>query len=245
MYSILNPNVIYQDTSPDVTEHDIDVVSDMWDIDGREVYRGARDPRYTHANVYWLYNEDLERVGCSEHSKKDQADFRVLWFRESEFGTLLQEDWTIGESIWSYFPRHVFERAINEGWTNPRDLLERCLHSPVRVLTWQDVVQLPMVYSCSKCGTRSLHPIKCGTEKAVLEVPDQSKVYFIDSDLMVHVPPKNSRIWFRMRQQHGDGSPSQEQSQQAPEQAQAHSESPPHVAPPLAVAPHPQPQHSS
>ncbi len=97
MYSILNPNVVYQDTSPDVTEHDIDVVSDLWDIDGREVYRGARDPRYTHANVYWLYNEDLERVGCAEHNKKDQADFRVLWFRESEFGTLLQEDWTIGD----------------------------------------------------------------------------------------------------------------------------------------------------
>lgn len=215
MYSILNPNVVYQDTSPDVTEHDIDVVSDLWDIDGREVYRGARDPRYTHANVYWLYNEDLERVGCAEHNKKDQADFRVLWFRESEFGTLLQEDWTIGETVWSHFPRQVFERAINEGWTNPKDLLERCLYGPVRVFTWQDVVQLPVVYACSKCRLKSLQPIKCSTEKAVVEVPDRSKVYFIDSDLMVHIPPKDSRVWLRMHQQHGDDSLSQVQAQES------------------------------
>lgn len=227
MYSVLNPKVIYHDTSPDVTEHDIDVMSDLWEIDGHEVYRGARDPRYTHANVYWLYNEDLERVGCSEHSRKDQADFRVLWFRESEFGTLLQEDWTLGETIWSYFPRQVFERAINEGWATPKDLLERCLYGPVRVFTWQDVVQRPLMYTCSKCRLRSLHPTKCSTEKVVVDVPDRSKVYFIDSDMMVHIPPKNSRVWFTMHQEHDGGSPSQAQeSESVQAQAQEQSASP-------------------
>ena len=68
MNSILDPNVVYEDISADVTEHDIDVVSDLWNMDGRDVYRGSRDPRYTHANVYWLYSEELTRVGLIEHS---------------------------------------------------------------------------------------------------------------------------------------------------------------------------------
>jgi len=207
MYSVLNPNVVYQDVSPDVTEHDIDVMSDLWEIDGRDVYRGARDPRYTHANVYWLYNEDLERVGCSEHNLKDQADFRVLWFRESEFATLLQEDgWTIGDDIWSYFPRHVFERAINEGWTTPKKLQEHCLIGPVRILTWKDVVQRPLIHRCPVCRYKSVEPFKCATEKGLLDIVDRSKVYFIDDDLVVHIPPKDSRVWFKMQQQHGDDS---------------------------------------
>ena len=59
MYSILAPEFVYTDISPDITETDIDVVSDLWVMDGREVYRGGRDPRYTHANVYWLYDQYL------------------------------------------------------------------------------------------------------------------------------------------------------------------------------------------
>ena len=98
MESDLVPGVFYTDTGRDITEHDLDIVSDLWTIDGHEVYRGSRDPQYTHANVYWLYSEDLDRVGLSEHSLTDQADFRVLWFRDTEFGTYLQEDgWERGE----------------------------------------------------------------------------------------------------------------------------------------------------
>lgn len=235
MYSILNPNIIYQDTSSDVTEHDIDVVSDLWEMDGRSVYRGSRDPRYTHANVYWLYNEDLERVGCSEHSLADHADFRLLWFRESEFGTLLQEDgWTITNDLWSYLPRHTFDRAFNEGWTMPKTFLEHCLYGPLRVLTWKDIVKLPSVYSCCKCGGRSLTSAKCRTEVSVLDIPQREKVFFVDDDMMIHVPPTNSSVWFRLQQQHDDDSshPQQEQEQQ-----QGHSlplASPPLVPPPLA-----------
>jgi len=73
MYSILKPDFVYDDVSGDITETDIDVVSDLWTMDGRNVYRGSRDPRYTHANVYWLYDEDLQRVGCSEHDIQDHA----------------------------------------------------------------------------------------------------------------------------------------------------------------------------
>ena len=234
MYSILNPNVIYQDTSSDVTEHDIDVVSDLWEMDGHSVYRGSRDPRYTHANVYWLYNEDLERVGCSEHNVKDQADFRLLWFRESEFGTLLQEEgWTITDDLWSYLPRHTFDRAFNEGWTMPHTFLEHCLYGSLRVLTWKDIVRLPTVYSCSKCGARSLTSSKCRTESSVLDIPQQQKVFFVDEDMMVHIPPSGSSVWFRLQKQlrGGDSSHPQTEQAQAQESQLEHSPLPPHALP--------------
>jgi hypothetical protein len=84
MFSLLQPAFLYEDVNPDITENDIDVVSDLWEMDGREVYRGSRDPRYTHANVYWLYDVDLQRVGCSEHDLSDHGNFRLLWFQDSE-----------------------------------------------------------------------------------------------------------------------------------------------------------------
>lgn len=219
MFSLLKPSFVYTDISEDITENDIDVVSELWTMDGREVYRGSRDPRYTHANVYWLYNEDLMRVGCSEHALSDHADVHLLWFRESEFGTLLQEDgWQAQKDIWSHLPSHTFERFINEGWTSPEFFLEQCLQGPTRILTPQMVVQLPKVYVCNACGRKSLRPISgCAMRETLLDIPDTKKVFFVDVDMITYVPPENSAIWSRMRQQRGDDSSSQEQ---APLQAQ-------------------------
>jgi hypothetical protein len=92
MQSVLDPTVLYTDHSRDVVEHDVDVVSDLWTMDDRDVYRGSRDTSYSHANVYWLYTEDLERTGLVEHSLSDHADFRILWFNENPFAMLLQEE---------------------------------------------------------------------------------------------------------------------------------------------------------
>ena len=147
MFSRLKPDFLYTDVSEDITENDIDVVSDLWNMDGKDVYRGSRDPRYTHANVYWLYDENLQRVGCSEHNITDHADVRLLWFRDTEFGTLLQEDgWEMGDDVWTHIPKHPFERFINEGWTTPNSFLENCLHGPTRIVTPKVLINLPKVY---------------------------------------------------------------------------------------------------
>ena len=37
MESKLDPAVVYENTDRGITEHDIDVVSDLWTMDGREV----------------------------------------------------------------------------------------------------------------------------------------------------------------------------------------------------------------
>jgi hypothetical protein len=219
MESKLDPGFVYEDIEHSITENDIDVVSDLWEMDGREVYRGSLDPRYTHANVYWLYNENLERVGLAEHSKIDHAVVHLLWYQDSEFGTLLQEDgWTCDYDIWSRVPRSVFDRFINEGWTTSESFLEQCLHGPTRVVTPNMVRELPMVYTCAKCGRKSLKPILgCDMTSERLDLPVKEKLFFIDFDMVVHVPPRNSTIWSRLgfmplkplkpeHQPHDDGS---------------------------------------
>lgn len=220
MFSLLNPKFLYSDVSSDVAEHDVDVVSDMWTMDGRDVYRGSRDPRYSHANVYWLYDEDLRRVGCSEHSVDDHADFRLLWFADNDFGTLFQEDWTVGDNIWSLLPQHVFEKFLAEGWSTPETFLEQCLNGPTRVVTAEMLVNMPTVYSCSKCGRKSLTRSGCMTEASRLDFPDTQKIFFVDDDMIVHQPPPDhSNVWRIIPQtsQHG-GDSSRAQAEEQPQQ---------------------------
>jgi len=219
MESKLDPAVVYENTEPGITEHDIDIVSELWEMDGREVYRGVRDPEYTHADVYWLYSEHLERVGLVEHSKLDHAVFHVLWYHDSDFATFLQEDgWTTDKDLWSVLPRVVFDRFVNEGWATVDTVLEQCLHGPLRILTLDSVRQRPLVYTCDKCGRKSLtnHP-RCDMTSASLDLPQKEKVLFVDDDLVVHVPPPTSTIWYRLgftpELPHDDGSSHRPQQQ--------------------------------
>ncbi len=211
MFSILKPDFVYTDVSDDITENDVDVVSDLWSMNGRDVYRGSRDPRYTHANVYWLYDEDLQRVGCTEHSLRDHGVFEILWFHESEFGTLLQEEgWVIENDLWSNLPEQVFNRFVNEEWTTAEKFLEQCLYGPFRIVTPKMLIQRPTVYTCQKCGRKSLRPIQgCSSIESPLDFPDKAKIVFVDDDLLVHVPPPDTNVFTRLG--HGDGLQSLEQ----------------------------------
>ena len=212
MFSLLKPDFVYTDTGRDITENDIDVVSDLWDMDGREVYRGSRDPRYTHANVYWLYDDNLERVGLTEHSTADHADFRILWFKDSDFGTLLQEDgWEKKEDVWSLLPPQAFNLLVNREAANLRGLQEHCLYGPSRFVTLDMVRKIPDVYTCSVCKRKSLKPRSgCSMTALPLDIPEKEKVFFVDDDFIVHVPPPTSSVWSRLlkpsQPERGDGS---------------------------------------
>lgn len=197
MQSILNPKVLYTDLSRDIVEHDVDVVSDLWNMDGRDVYRGSRDRQYEHANVYWLYTEDLERVGLVEHSLENQADFRILWFHDNPFATLLQEEWTNDQSIWSVLSRPAVEMFLAEDRTTPTSLLNACLHGPTRILTVDMVLNKPSIFQCSVCGGKSMKKTECAEFQTQIELnfPDQAKIIFIDDDLYICQPPIHSKIW--------------------------------------------------
>lgn len=221
MFSELDPTVVYEDVSSEILEHDDDVVSDLWDFNGRNVYRGSRDPHYKHANVYWLYDENMERVGLTEHSLQDHGDFRVLWFQDTPFGTLFQEDWTVGDNVWSQLPSHVFERFLSEGWTTPVSFLEQFLHTDIRPVTMDMLLKKPMVYRCDTCGIQSLRKRTCGTS-APLDFPTTKNVWFVDDDLILYVPPLNSRVftWLRPHQSYDGDLPQEQVQEQVPEQAQ-------------------------
>ena len=245
MFSILEPKVAYTDISSDIPEHDVNVVSDLWNMDGREVYRGARDAQYTHANVYWLYDEALNRVGLAEHNLKNHADLRLLWFQDSEFGTLLQEnDWVrTDDTLWSTLPESVYMRCMAEGWVaSPKKFLENCcLRGSYRIVTPNMLIKMPLVHGCSHCGEKSFSPIYHSHERPTpLDFPDMEKVVFVDDDFIIQAPPSNSRILSMLQQPHDDG------SSQALGQALAQALPPPppspHSSPPQ--SPHsPGPQH--
>ena len=195
MFSTIDRSVVYP-IDTDITEHDINIVSDLWTMEGRQVYRGARDPNYTHANVYWLYDpDDLDRVGVSEHKLDNPADIALLWYKENPFGTLLQEDgWTSDDTLWGELPTHVYEQCLAEEWTTPETFLERCLRGPLRVATPEMLISRPQTHTCEKCHRVSLRPFACGITSP-LNYPQKEKVFFIDSRMVVHTPPKGSSVW--------------------------------------------------
>lgn len=223
----------------------MNVVSDLWNMGGREVYRGSRDTQYSHANVYWLYDEALNRVGLAEHNLKNHADIRLLWFQESEFGTLLQENgWVSTEdTLWSTLPESVYMRFTTEGWAaSPLKFLEHCLHGSYRIVTPDMLIKMPSVYSCSHCNQKSLSIIYHSNDPTtVLDFPDIEKVVFIDNDFIIQTPPSDSLI-FKMLRLHG-GDSSQALVQQQQELVPVQPPPSPHSSPP--PSPHPQQEHRS
>lgn len=195
MYSAISPGFLYTDVSSDITEHDINVISDLWTFDNREVYRGSRDTAYTHANVYWLYNEDLDRVGCVEHNTLDHSEFETLWFYDNPFATLFQEEgWVTTDSLWAILPQRSVELFLAEGLTKPELVLEHCLHGPTRVLSPVMLMEMPDVFECEKCNKRSITRFDHGVSRP-MDFPEKGKILFVDDDMIVSVPPIQSRVW--------------------------------------------------
>ena len=118
MFSTLRNNLIYTDISPDIIEHDLDIDSDLWNYDGIDVYRGSFDPRYTSQNlqVYWLYDDNSNRVGLAEHEIDDPEIFQALWFKDTPFGTLFQEDgWkSKNMTLWSMISNEAFQDCLED-----------------------------------------------------------------------------------------------------------------------------------
>jgi len=195
MFSTIDRSVVYE-VGTDITDHDINIVSDLWTMGGRQVYRGARDPAFTHANVYWLYDpEDLDRVGVSEHALDNPGNVALLWYKNTRFSTLLQEDqWTEGDTIWGELPTHAYEQFLAEGWTTPLPFLERCLRGPLRVVTPEMLIKMPTVYSCAQCDRISLSPFACSTASP-LTFPAKEKVFFVDDRMVVYSSPASSTVW--------------------------------------------------
>lgn len=169
MQSKLDPGRIYP-LEEGVAAHDLNYESDMWTYDGREVYRGSRDPRFENVDAYWLYDEDLNRVGLAEHDG-DRA--QVLWVYECPFATFLQEDdWTGGdETVWSMMPQHVYEYCMDHNIHTVDQLRVFCQRGNTRIVTLRDLERKTQTYG-------PLMTLLC-----------------VDSNGVLYRPPAESRLW--------------------------------------------------
>ena len=171
MQSRLDPSIVYPCIRT-VASHDYDLDADSWSYDGRDVFRGARDPGYETLDVYWLYNDDAERIGVAEHDRRDHSKVWVGWFFECPFATWFQEEgWTsTDETIWTRMPTHVYEYCMDYGITTVDKIADLCKRGPWTILTPTSVQSMPAIR-------------------------DMSKVLFADEDCVLYTPPESSNAW--------------------------------------------------
>jgi hypothetical protein len=188
MYSALRPEVCYSDISPDIVEHDDDIEVYQWEYDGQTVYRGTFDPRYMqyNLNVYWLYDENLKRIGLAEHDADEPEIYDVLWFYDNSFARFYQDpQWkSTGKTVWSMLSNEAYQDCLDDDF---KTVVERSLSSNYRLITPQMLKKHPEIYECSTCGKRSLLELKnC---KAVSKLPyiiDSTKCLYIDDDFVIY-----------------------------------------------------------
>ena len=190
MFSILRKGLLYKDISKDIVEHDADIDADQWEYNGRDVYRGSIDPRYIkhNLNVYWLYDDDLNKVGLAEHESENPSVYKALWFYDNPFATLYQNpDWkSKGKTIWSMMSEEAYQECLNEDF---KTVFDRCLSSKYRLVTTDFLLNPPTIYECQDCGLKSLH--KLSVCKKVIESPyfPHDYLLFVDDSFIIYDPP--------------------------------------------------------
>lgn len=200
MLSRLRKDLMYTDTDPDVLEHDDDLDAEMYTYEGRDVYRGRFDPRYTslELDVHWLYDENSKRVGLVEYESGDFNKSAVLWYYDNPYATLLQDPrWkSQGKTLWSMLSEEAYQDCLEDDFET---VITRSLYSPYR-LVFPSTYHTPYeVYECSKCGKRTLTlEGGCSTMKKV--VPSSYSSLFLDDSFILYEAPTSET-----RGRHGDG----------------------------------------
>jgi len=162
MFSVLRKGIIYRDVDPNIVEHDEDIDGVEWSYGDRDVYRGRIDPRYERydLDVYWLYDDNINKVGLVEYEKQNSKDFRVLWFLDNPFSTLLHDKrWvSLDKTLWSILSYEAYLDCLEDGFST---VFDRCLSSKYRLITPSMLMEPPCLYSCSRCKKQSIQPLKC------------------------------------------------------------------------------------
>ena len=189
MFSILRHPLVYKNISSEITELDEDYDASEWSYNGRNVYRGALDSTYTKdysLDIYWLYDDNLLRVGLAEHEMNDHSIFEVLWFYDTPFGTLLQEPgWkSMDKTIWSLLTPEAYQDTLEN-----KDLL---LLSG-KIITPEYIMNgSPDIYECQDCKKRSFSLVaECKTMKKIESFKDP---FFIDSSFILYTKPQESKV---------------------------------------------------
>jgi hypothetical protein len=162
MFSLLRPSLLYENVSTDVMEHDVDIDAEEWEYDGRTVYKGSLDTQY-ELSVYWLYNENLSRVGLSEHEPDHPEIYKVLWYHDNPFATLFQNsEWKPkNKSLWSLMTPEAYSDCLADDF---KTVFEKSLKSGVKLVTPEMLMK----------NSLDIH---------------QSSILFLDESFMLYHPP--------------------------------------------------------
>ena len=186
MLSILRKGLVYNDISTDIVEHDLDVDADQWCYDGRDVYRGSFDPRYTtqSLNVYWLYDDNLQRIGLVEHEAEHPEVYKTLWFHDNPFATLYQDStWkSTGKTLWSMLSSEAYQDCLEDDFKTVSDL---ALNSDILLVKPSMLVETPKVYECKICNKKSLRKFCSSSEESYIDFNSYTLI-FIDDEFVIY-----------------------------------------------------------
>jgi hypothetical protein len=188
MFSVLKKGLIYNNISPDIVEHDLDIDADQWSYDGRDVYRGTIDPEYISQGlkVYWLYDDNLKRVGLTEHDAEDPSIFQSLWFYNNPFATLFQdESWkSMNKTLWSLLSNEAYQDCLE---TDFKLVSNQALSGSNLLITPEKLMHNPDLYICEKCGHKTYEKSsRCSNATISSLVFNSSNIYFLDNDFVLY-----------------------------------------------------------
>ena len=162
-------DLIYTDIDPDVLDHDDDLDAELYSYEGREVYRGRYDPRYTSLDldVHWLYDENGKRTGLVEYESSDFTKSSVLWYYDNKYATLLQEPgWKSKEkTLWSMITEEAYQDCLEDDFET---VIERTKDGPYCLVFSNNILKAKKT-----------------------ELP----VLFLDDLFILYDFPNNSRVW--------------------------------------------------
>ena len=194
MFSVLKSGYIYRDFSEDIADHDDDYEAEEWNYNGRDVLRGCVDPKYPDWNVYWLYDDNLTRVGLAEHDPESPEIFHSLWFHDNAFGTLFQESgWKKRDiTLWSLLTPEAYQDCLEDDF---KTVFDRALGGKIRLMTPEFITNLPKVYSCPKCNKKSLSLLSCSDVTVLGYLFSEFSILFLDDSFIIYEAPNDSRVW--------------------------------------------------
>jgi hypothetical protein len=188
MFSLLRKGLVYRNISSDVVEHDLDIDADQWSYDGRDVYRGAIDLNYIDnaLNVYWLYDDDSKRIGLVEHESDNLAEFKCLWFYDNPYATLFQDsEWkSTGKTLMSKLSSEAYQDCLETDFVFIGD---QCLTNNVLLITPEILIQKPKIYTCEKCGKKSLMKTNSCSAASVSDLEfNNFSILFVDESFVIY-----------------------------------------------------------
>jgi len=220
MQSARRKDLVYNDVSTSVLEHDEDFDAEQLRIGDKFVYKGTIDPQYTEhgLDVQWLYDDSSDRVGLIEYETVDRTVYSVLWYYDNPFGTFLQEPgWICTEkTVWSLLKNEAYQDCLEDDFGS---FIEMTLGSSTRVIFPNMLSNLQdHYYECSKCEKRTLSATSsCSSLKKVLF--SNSSILFLDDSYVIYTPPADSVITRLLPR--GDA-PEQQAQEPEPEQEPQH-----------------------